>query len=178
MIVHPPRITRQVDELFLSFPLLDRKEVADARAIVAKWREFKKLISMNLKVYHKPRSNDANAYMWVLCQSIAEALHTSKEEVYRTHIRDYGEFETLVLPTNRAQCFANGWGRGLEGQQIGWFCDLIDNFDGTTTVLCYYGSSSYDTKQMSILIDSLVRECDDLGLDVQISDSIRGLLNG
>lgn len=177
MIVHPPKITRQVDELFLSFPILNREELREAQGLVNKWREFKGKIELALKRFLKPRSNDANAYMWVLCQAIAEAIMSSKEDVYRQTIRDYGQFESVTVPTGSAQKFANGWGRTDGKTHIGWFCDLIDNYDGSTTALCYYGSSSYDTKQMHIILDALSRECDDLGLDVQISDSVRGLLN-
>lgn len=177
MIVRPPKITSQVDELYLSFPLLDRNELFEARGLVAKWRKSEKKLSLSVSQYHKPRSNDANAYMWVLCQAIAEAVKSTKEEVYRAHIRDYGEFDAIVCPTKGAQRFASGWGRENGKSGTGWFCDLIDNYDGTTTVLCYYGSSTYNTKQMSTILDSLISECDELGLEVQITDSVRALLN-
>lgn len=177
MIVHPPKITRQVDDIFLSFPVLDRDELREAQGIVNKWRGFTKKLEMTVKVFRKPRSNDANGYMWVLCKAIAEAIQSSKEDVYRSIIRDYGQFETITLPSDRAQVFANGWGRSEGKDHIGWFCDIQENYDDTSTVLCYYGSSSYDTQQMHVILDALIQECDDLGLDVQISDSVRGLLN-
>lgn len=177
MIVHSPKMTRNGDDLFLSFPILNRDELKDAQAIVSKWRGATKKLELVVRLFRKPRSNDANGYMWVLCSAIAEAIQSTKEDVYRSTIRDYGQFETITLPSERAQTFVNGWGRSDNKEHIGWFCDIIDNFDGTSTVLCYYGSSSYDTKQMHIILDALIQECDDLGLDVQISDSVKGLLN-
>ena len=88
MLVHSPKITRQVDDLFLSFPLKGRDELREAQKLVAQHRTEDKPLELTLKKARKSRSVNANAYMWVLCQALAEVLGTTKEAVYRTFVRD------------------------------------------------------------------------------------------
>lgn len=42
---------------------------------------------------------------------------------------------------------------------------------------CYFGSSTYDTKQMSVLIDGVVSECQELGIETLPPDEIQDLKN-
>jgi N-glycosylase/DNA lyase len=44
--------------------------------------------------YREKRSLDANAYAWQLMTKIAEALRTSKEEVYEIMLKRYGTIAT------------------------------------------------------------------------------------
>jgi hypothetical protein len=41
----------------------------------------------------------------------------------------------------------------------------------------YYGSSSYNTKQMSRLINNIVQECQILGIETKTPDEIANMLN-
>ena len=48
-----------------------------------------------LKSASEKRSLNANAYMWVLLDQIAQAIHGTKEEVYRIAVKHVGVFDTL-----------------------------------------------------------------------------------
>jgi low affinity Fe/Cu permease len=48
---------------------------------------------------------------------------------------------------------------------------------GCTVVILYYGSSSYDTAQMSALIDSLVQDAQALGIETRSPNEIQALLD-
>ncbi|MDQ9744386.1 hypothetical protein RF397_17385, partial [Acinetobacter baumannii] len=50
-----------------------------------------KLYIAQIKEYRKKRSLDANAYCWKLIGDIADALRTSKEEVYLLMLKRYGQ---------------------------------------------------------------------------------------
>jgi hypothetical protein len=42
---------------------------------------------------------------------------------------------------------------------------------------CFFGSSTYNTKEMSVLIDGVVSECKELGIETMTPDELAGLKN-
>lgn len=126
-----------------------------------------------LKEHKRKRSLDANSYCWVLCKKIADALRITKEEVYRKAINEVGKFEILPIKDEAVRTFINAW----SSKGIGWICEVFNKskLDGYTNVIAYYGSSIYDTKEMSILIDNIVQEAKHLGIDTMTPDEIENL---
>lgn len=61
--------------------------------------------------------------------------------------------------------------------EFGWFTEKVDEIGEKTTLNAYYGSSSYNSKQMSRLIDNLVQDCKSVGIqtldDIEIEELIR-----
>lgn len=110
----------------------------------------------------KRRSLEANAYMWALCSEIADAAGCTKDEVYRRNIREGGEYTPLSIKTETVEEFSRIWA----SHGIGWFCDVIDDSEiqGHKLVFAYHGSSSYDTKQMSRLIDRVKADAESVGI--------------
>lgn len=132
-----------------------------------------KPVTVELKLWHKRRSIDANAYMWILADKLAAALNLTKEEVYREAIRNIGGVSEIVCVRNEAvQRLCEGW----ERNGIGWQTDTFPSkIPGCTNVILYYGSSCYDSKQMAVLIDLLVRECTALGIETLPPDELAAL---
>lgn len=170
MIVAAPSIRRVEGGFELSFAL-PRESLQEARKMVERYRQSTKPLSLTVKQYRKPRSTDANAYCWVLCQALGEALGVPKERVYRQHVRDVGPFYVASCASGEAEGVARCW----QQNGVGWIAEIEDGFEESTVYL-YPGSSTYDTAQMSRLIDSLIEDCDDLGLDVQIPEEVRSLI--
>lgn len=121
-----------------------------------------KLVNVEIKPYRERRSLDANAYAWVLIDKLAEALHKGKTEVYRDIIRDVGGVS--VVGCYRKQDIpklTESWSHN----GVGWQVDVEPSrIAGCSNVTMYYGSSVYDTAQMSRFIDLLVQECQQLGI--------------
>ena len=123
----------------------------------------------------KPRSVDANAYAWVLIDKLAAALRMSKIEVYQNTVRDIGgNSDTLCMMKEAFPEFKRHW----ESKGDGWQCTYSTStkLPGCLVVTAYYGSSAYDTEQMSILIDHLVQDCKALDIETMPPDKLRGLL--
>lgn len=117
-----------------------------------------------LKEFRKKRSLDANAYMWTLVGQVAAAVLATPEEVYRSYIRDIGgNYEVFPVRNDAVEKFPDIW----ERNHIGWFADNLgeSKFEGYTNFRCYYGSSVYDTQQMSRLIDAVIQDCKELGIE-------------
>lgn len=109
----------------------------------------------------RKRSLNANNYMWQLCQKIAEKVGATKETVYRKNIREVGSFETVELISAGAARFIRSW----EANGLGWVAEPISERNGYTTIIAYYGSSSYTTAEMSRLIEAVVEEAKGLGVE-------------
>lgn len=141
----------------------------------ASYDQFKDTdINLTVKKYRKPRSKDANAYAWVIIDKIAEALSITKVEVYRRAIRDIGGVSEIVCVRDAAiQRLRDGW----EHNGIGWQTETMPSkIEGCTNVILYYGSSTYDTKQMSTLIDHLVTDAKELGIETMSPEELASLI--
>ena len=114
-------------------------------------------VSVEIKKFRRKRSLDANAYAWVLIDKLAAALNMEKVEVYRELIRNIGGVSETVCVRNEAvERLCEGW----KHNGLGWFAETFPSkINGCTNVVLYYGSSTYDTKQMSALIDVAVESC-------------------
>ena len=127
-------------------------------------------LSIEIKQYRARRSLDANAYCWVLIDKIAENQGISKEEVYRECIKNIGGNSEIVCVKNEAvDRLCEGWRRN----GIGWQTDTFPSkIVGCTNVILYYGSSVYDTKQMSLLLENLIQDCKALGIQTETPEAI------
>lgn len=132
-----------------------------------------KSLDIEIAKIKEKRSNDANSYMWVLCQDIAEVIRSTKLEVYRKAISEVGQFEVLPIKDEAVRRFIDGW----QHKGYGWICETIgeSKFRGFTNVIAYYGSSVYDTKSMSILVDYVVEEAKELGIETMPPDELQAL---
>ena len=123
-----------------------------------------KLYTCIIKEFRKKRSQNANAYMWVMVGKIAAAVLATPEEVYRDLLKDIGDnYEVFAVRNEFADRFPDIWA----ADHIGWIAENIgpSNEEGFTNFRCFYGSSVYDTKQMSRLIDAVIRECKEIGIE-------------
>jgi hypothetical protein len=114
-------------------------------------------LSIKITKYRKKRSLDANAYAWVLIDKLASKLNIKKEEVYRNAIREIGGVSEMLCIKNEAvEKFCTNW----QKNGIGWQTETFPSkFKNCTNVIIYYGSSTFDSKQMSMLIDLIIQEC-------------------
>ena len=131
-------------------------------------------ITIEIKKHYTKRSLDANAYAWVLIDKIAAELSLTKEEVYKHAIRGIGGVSEIVCVRNDAvDKLCSGWSRN----GLGWQTERIPSkIDGCTNVILYYGSSTYDKRQMSRLIDSLIQECNQFGIETKSPEEIESML--
>ena len=115
----------------------------------------------------KKRSLDANAFAWKICTEIANVVGNTKEDVYRDAINHVGVYETLQFVDDEAmERFKAKWRTNGEG----WLTKTLDR--NKRILMAYYGSSSYNTKEMSVLIDFLVTQAGDLGIQVLTQEQI------
>ena len=117
-----------------------------------------------LKEHRKKRSMNANNYFWQLADQIAEKLGREKEELYLAYVKRVGPFKDFTLSEDEAKTFRVAW--SMLG--TGWPTEQVDYSPSGREVIirAYYGSSQYNTRQMSRLIDMAVEDAKDLGIEV------------
>lgn len=127
-------------------------------------------VNIEIKKFRKKRSIDANAYAWVLIDKLADCLKLTKTEIYQEMIRNIGGVsQTVCVKTEAVNELCFGWSHN----GLGWFTDTFPSkLEGCTNVILYFGSSSYDTKQMSDLIDVLVFSCREHGIETATPDEL------
>ena len=155
--IHPEGLLLQVDDL-------------EAKRFVYDFKPG----DYELKKTAGKRSLTANAYAWVLIDKIAEALRRDKTQVYRDAIRDIGGVSSTVCVQEKAvEKMKKMW----ESGGLGWQTDVIDSkLPGCKNMILYYGSSAYDTKQMSRFLDHLVQDARSIGIETRPQEEIDSLL--
>lgn len=121
----------------------------------------------------KKRSKNANAYFWELLQQLCEEMNIDVIEEYKKRVKELGIFKQWEIDTKNVPTFEKLWcDRG-----IAWFTEKVEELENKTILNAYYGSSSYNSKQMSRLIDNLVQDCRSVGIktleDIEIEELIR-----
>ena len=123
-----------------------------------------------LKEKRKKRSLSANAYFWTLCGKLASALGIPSHEIYRQYVKEIGDnFETIPIKNEAKERFIQAW----ESHGLGFLCEELEEAaPGYTTLAAYYGSSTYDSRQMSNLIDLVVFDCKEQGIETLTPDEL------
>lgn len=131
-------------------------------------------ISVRFSKHRKKRSLDSNAYAWVLMDRLSEKLRIPKEQIYRQYIKDIGGVsETICIKTDGVNKLREAWHKN----GLGWLTTTFpSDTQGYTDVILYYGSSTYDTRQMSRLIDMIVYDCKEQGIETADPEELRALL--
>ena len=124
-----------------------------------------------IKKHRQKRSKNANAYMWELFGKLSQKMNKSTEELYRNYIKEFGIFRDVELQPEAVKTLEHVW----SAYGLGWFCEEVDTVNEKTTLRLYYGSSSYNTKQMSNVIDAVVQDCKAVGIETMTPEELSRL---
>ena len=150
-------------ELHITFSVNEKSNVTES---YDKLKDCKKL-KIKAERHREKRSLDANAYMWVLLQKMAAIMKTSKEELYIEMLSRYGVFTHIIVKPHIVDRVKAEWRTVKELGEV-----TVNGITGIQ-LQCYFGSSTYNTKEMSVLIDGVVSECKELGIETLASDELK-----
>ena len=140
-----------------------------------------KTYTVELKEYRKTRSLDQNALYWAVLGQLAKELGISNPEAHNLMLRRYGQLERygeqlvyVVLPDDEDSARKAD---AAETYHLKPTSQTRTGKDGREyrTWMLLRGSSTYDTAEMTRLIDGLLDECRQIGLDV-LTEQERALL--
>lgn len=120
-----------------------------------------------IKEYNKKRSLNSNSYCWVLIGKIADVLRAKKDEIYIQMLEDYGQSMLIPLeegkkPDGYFKYFKYITKSELNGKKADWY-------------KVFKGSSNYDSKEMAVLIDGIIYEARELGIETIPPEEIEQL---
>nr|DAH34018.1 MAG TPA: NinB protein [Caudoviricetes sp.] len=142
-----------------------------------------KELKITAKIWREKRSLDSNAYYWVLLSRLAEHMKISKPCAHNMMLRRYGQNLLIdgikayirIPDTEKAEKMA------LEAStyHIRPTSQTVSGSDGVTyrTYVMLKGSSDYDTREMSELIDGLVSECKECGIETATPEELQRMLD-
>jgi hypothetical protein len=138
------------------------KVVAAISAFIDSITDDKEYI-ITIKEHKQKRSLNANSYAWTLLDKLAEKLNMAKTDIYKAYIKEIGGNSDIVCCIDKA---ADDLCKAWEGRGIGWLTEREESkLEGCTNIRLYYGSSVYDTAQMSRLINLIVQDCKTYGIE-------------
>lgn len=114
------------------------------------------LYDVKISKHRKKRSLNANSYLWKLVTEIGNILNKSKEEVYLQMLIDYGQSEMVSI---LSEIEVKGYFKYYKLAGSSMLNGKIFNH-----YKIYKGSSEYNTKEMSILLNGVVQEARNLGI--------------
>ena len=107
---------------------------------------------LKIDKHRNKRSLGANNYTWHLINEIANALRLSKEEIYFQMLKAYGQRDYISMLSN------------VNASDYFKYYEIESKTDKYTWYRIFKGSSKYDTKEMSILLNGVVSECKEMGI--------------
>jgi hypothetical protein len=143
--------------------------------------EYQKLmekdkLAITIAPYIKKRSLSANSYAWVLMGKIAEALNQDVNEVYHIMLMRYGQPEKnedggalIISIQSDAQLPEHLY---IHSAPIG---ESELNGKTFTHYRVIKGSSEYNSKEMYVLIEGIVSEAKELGIEILTPQELSGM---
>ncbi|WP_370777919.1 hypothetical protein [Roseburia sp.] len=140
-------------------------EVNENDIVKAEYDKLKSYDKLKIKAvkYTQRRSLDANAYFHALVGKIADALTISKAKAKNVLICKYGQPQ--LLPDGSIMVYKTNAPEDFMWEQESIHAIPVKYEEKATFYKIYRGSHTYDTKEMSVLIDGTVADAKELGIE-------------
>lgn len=124
---------------------------------------------LNIKAvkHRQKRSLDANATLWLCLGRIATALRADKWDIYLQMLKRYGKYTYIYVKPSVVESVQKQW---RECEVIG---EIEIGGEKAVQMLCYFGSSTMNTQEFSILLDGVISEMKEMGLETPTSEDMR-----
>lgn len=128
-------------------------------------------LDLKVKKHREKRSLNANGLLWKCIGDIADALRTDKWQVYLTMLKRYGKFTYIVVKEKAVDAVKAQW---RECEVIG---EITVNGQKAVQMLCYFGSSTLDSKEFSALLDGVISEMKEMGLETPMQSDLKRVID-
>ena len=149
-------------QFLVSFTVNEPAALSDAESI-----QGVEKLSIEAVKYRKKRSLDANAMMWACIGDIATALNADKWDIYLRLLKRYGKYTYICVKPNVVDAVKAQW---RETEVIG---EVDINGQKAVQMLCYFGSSTMNSKEFSVLLDGVISEMKEMGLTPPPTEEMR-----
>ena len=171
-IVNELRLTfSDTDQPLLYLPLnMSRREAVLAteplKEVIAKGKR----LSVQIGQHRAKRSLDANGMLWAILGEMAVVLNTDKDSLYLEMLDRYGVFTHIVVKPEMVERVKQEWRTVRELGEV-----YINGKTGVQ-LMCFFGSSTYNSKEFSVLLNGVISEAQELGIETRPQAEIDSLL--
>lgn len=127
-------------------------------------------LSIKAVKYRKKRSVDANALLWHCLGEIAASLQADKWDIYLQMLKRYGKYTYICVKPNMVDSVKKQW---RETEVIG---EININGAEAVQMLCYFGSRTMNSKEFSVLLDGVISEMKEMGLETPLTQDMKRAL--
>lgn len=128
----------------------------------------------DIKPTEKKRSRNANSYAWSLISQIAAAVGENPIDVYRNEVKEVCcKSDVLSIATEAVERFRSAFCENHLGRSIA----VISMDEERAVILAVYGSSDFNSKEMTRFINHIVSECEFLGIETEDSIRIKAMID-
>lgn len=133
-------------------------------------RYLGKELELEIGPVKKRRSIDANKMLWACIGELSAALRANKWDVYLLMLKRYGKYTYILVKPEAVEDMRKSW---RESEVIGQ-----GDLNGQTMVqmLCYFGSSTYNSQEFSVILDGVISEMKEVGLQPPASEEMQAAI--
>lgn len=143
----------------------DTLKIADLLPIIFNL-DREKIYDVEIKEHKEKRSLNANALLWECLGKIAKAINQDKWKIYLEMLKRYGKYTYICVKPSVVEAIKKQW---RETEELG---EVTINGQKAIQLLCYFGSSTYNTKEFSILLDGVISEMEEMGLKTPMQEEL------
>lgn len=129
-----------------------------------------KELEVTIKKFVENRTLKANAYLWALITEIGNALRESKEDIYLDMLKSYGQGGAVSVLEKYEDKFKKSYK----------YNEYLGETELNGKVFKHYrfwvGSSEYNKDEFSVLLDGVVNEAKNLGIETKSKEEIESIL--
>jgi hypothetical protein len=131
---------------------------------------LEKDLDISIKQHRERRSLDANACLWWCLGKIAQAITADPWEIYLLELSKYGQFTHLMVKSNAVEAVRRQW------REIRVVGETEVNGEPYTELLCFFGSSTYNSEEFSRLLDGVISDMKEMHLETPADDHMRAII--
>ena len=146
----------------ITLELSERRDIADL---------VDQDLDMDLKIYRNKRSLQANRMMWACLGELAAKLRTTKDEIHDVMLQRYGTFTYQIIKPGAYERLTQIW-EGIVEDKGRIFVEGIEG----RQVLLIYPSRYYTTSEFTRLLEGIIDEMHQCGLETPEEARIREAL--
>lgn len=118
-----------------------------------------KKLDIEITVHREKRSLNANAALWLLLGKMAGVLNTNKDDLYLLMLERYGVYTHVIVKPAVVAKVKEQW---RTVRELG---EVTVNGQTGIQLQCYFGSHTYNSLEFSRLLDGVINEAKDIGID-------------
>lgn len=128
-----------------------------------------KTLLVEIKIKRQKRSLTANAALWAMLSDMAAVMHTTDKELYLIELQKYGVSEYIACLPEAVERISRLYRLAIDRGP----CYVSGN--RMTCLQVFPGSSTYDSKEFSVLLDGVIQDAKEQGVDF-LSEADKALL--